>query len=158
MKRIIVFFLLFFIPFFSVMGKESKVVNLEKEQQAILAQDKKWVEAAQGKDIELIASFWSDDAVVYAPGLPPVVGKDAIREFVRHSQTVPGFSIRWNTIDVQLSDDGTLAYATGTNQTTYNDPDGKLVTVNGKTITVWRKDSSRIWRCVVDIWNDNPTK
>lgn len=30
------------------------------------------------------------------------------------------------------------------------------ITVYGKAITVWRKEPSGIWKCVIDIWKEDP--
>jgi ketosteroid isomerase-like protein len=149
-KFIAVFFLLTLV--YAVDG-----ADLEKERAAILEVDKQWANAAaEGRDIDHIVSFLTDDATIFPPGSPAVVGKDAIRRFVQESLATPGFSIRWETTNVTLSPDGTLAYATGKNQSTFNDPQGKQVTVYGKGVTVWRKEPSGVWKCVIDIWNEDP--
>jgi len=38
--------------------------------------------AAAGRDIDGILDFWTDDAVVYPPGMPVVAGKAALRAYV----------------------------------------------------------------------------
>jgi ketosteroid isomerase-like protein len=131
--------------------------DLDKERATILKVDKQWsAAAAEGKDIDLIVSFWSDDAIVFPPGAPAVVGKDSIRRFVQESLATPGFSIDWETTEVVVSPDATLAYSTGKNQTTFNDPEGKQLVVHGKAVAVWRKEPSGEWKCVIDIWNEDP--
>jgi uncharacterized protein (TIGR02246 family) len=117
--------------------------------------DAEWSDAAEkGREVERIVSFWADDAVVLPPGGPPIRGKTAIREYVRKSLEMPGFGISWKTGEVVVSRGGDLAYATGTNRVTFNGPDGKPVTVQGKAVTVWQKDDRGVWKCVADIWND----
>jgi uncharacterized protein (TIGR02246 family) len=120
----------------------------------ILQADAEWSRAAQARAIDRVVSFWADDAVVFPPGSPPVVGKTAIREFVVKSFQTPGFSISWKTTDVTVSRSGELAYATGTNRVTFSGPDGRQVTIDGKAVTVWRRENGGSWRCVADIWND----
>jgi uncharacterized protein (TIGR02246 family) len=120
----------------------------------ILRLDREWSQAAQRRDVDRVISYWADDAIVLPPGSPPVVGKAAIREFVVKSFQAPDFSISWKTTDVAVSGSGDLAYATGTNRVTFRNPDGKQVTVDGKAVTVWRRDKDGAWKCVVDIWND----
>jgi ketosteroid isomerase-like protein len=133
--------------------------DLDKERATILEIDKQWAAAAaEGRDVERMISFWGDDAKIFAPGMPLIEGKTAIRQFVQNSFATPGFSIRWKTIEVVVSGDGSMAYATGTNQMTMNDPQGKKVTIYGKAVTVWRKESSGTWKCIIDIWNDDPQK
>lgn len=123
-------------------------------QSEIVRLDAEWARAARDGDVDRAVSFWADDAIVFPPGSPAVAGKAAIREFVVKSFHTPGFSISWKTASVVVSRSGDLAYATGTNRVTFRDPDARLVTVEGKAVTVWRKDADGRWRCVVDIWND----
>ena len=66
------------------------------------------------------------------------------------------FSISWKTTTVAVSRSGDIAYTTGTNRVTFNAPDGKQITVNGKAVAVWRREKDGAWRCVIDIWNDVP--
>ena len=116
--------------------------------------DAEWSEAAQDRNVERVLSFWADDAIVLPPGSPAVAGKAAIREFVVKSFQMPGFSISWKTTDVVVSRSGDFAYATGANRVTFNRADGSHVAVEGKAVTVWRRGTDGLWKCVVDIWND----
>jgi uncharacterized protein (TIGR02246 family) len=120
----------------------------------ILRLDGEWSQAAEARDADRVVSYWADDAVVYPPGSPPVAGKAAIREYVVKSFQTPGFGISWKTTDVKVSESGDLAYATGTNRVTFNNPDGTQGTLEGKAVTVWRRGRDGAWKCVVDIWND----
>ena len=129
-------------------------VDLEADRAAILATDKPWQEAIAAKDVERTLSFWSDDAVVLAPGQPKLVGKDAIRRFVTESFKIPGFGITWETTSVELAPHGGLAYAYANTTTTFSGPDGKPGAMKAKSLTIWRKGSDGRWRCVIDAWND----
>ena len=120
----------------------------------ILQLDAEWSGAAQGRDVDRVVSFWADDAIVFPPGSPPLKGKPAIREFVEKSFLTPGFGISWKTTSVAVSRSGDLAYATGTNRVSFTGPDGKPVTVEGKAVTVWRREKEGLWKCVIDIWNN----
>lgn len=123
----------------------------------ILRLDADWSRAAaEGRDIDRVISFWSDDAVVLPPGSPPVIGGRAIREFVVKSFQTPGFSISWATTDVVVARSGDMAYSSGTNRVTVTGPDGKQLVINGKAAAVWRRDKDGVWKCVLDIWNDSP--
>jgi uncharacterized protein (TIGR02246 family) len=127
---------------------------MTSEQEHLLERDRAWATVAnQGSDVEGMLSYWTDDAVVIAPGLPPVVGKNALREYVVSSLKIPGFKVSWHSTDVQISGDKTLAYMFGENAVTMNGPDGSPVTVKGRAVTVWRREADGEWRCAVDIWN-----
>ncbi len=125
-------------------------------QSEIMRLDAEWSRAAQNRDVDRVLSFWADDAIVFPPASPAVVGSAAIREFVAKSFQTPGFSISWKTTTVAVSRGGDIAYTTGTNRVTFNAPDGKQVTVEGKAVAVWRREKDGAWKCVIDIWNDVP--
>jgi ketosteroid isomerase-like protein len=87
-----------------------------------------------------------------------IEGKAAIREFVTNSFHTPGFHIHWVSEKPTFSPDGKLAYLRSTNATTFPAPNGKLITVPSRGITIWRVDPDGQWRCVMDIWNDPPAR
>jgi uncharacterized protein (TIGR02246 family) len=118
----------------------------------ILRLDEEWARAAAEGDLERILSFWADDASVFPPGSPALVGKAAIREYVAGSLRAPGFSISWKTSDLVVAASGELAYGIGANRVSFTAPDGKTVAIDGRAVTVWRKDAGG-WKCVIDIWN-----
>jgi uncharacterized protein (TIGR02246 family) len=128
--------------------------DLEAEKAAILATDKPWMAAIATKDLEKAISFWGDDAVVLPQGQPAVAGKAALRAFATEMFKIPGFNIRWETTQVTVAPGGDMAYALHKITTTLTSPDGKLLTIPGKAVTVWRKGADGAWKCVVDTWND----
>jgi ketosteroid isomerase-like protein len=127
------------------------------EAHALLQRDAEWSRvASEGKDVERVVSYWSDDAVVIPQGQPAAEGKAAIRAFVKDSFAIPGFKVRWVSDHVVFSPDGQLAYMRGSNTTTVPGPNGTPITIPGRGLTVWRREQDGQWRCVVDIWNDPP--
>lgn len=127
------------------------------EGKALLQRDAEWAAAASaGKDIDKIVSYWSDDAVVIEPGQPIVAGKAAIRAFVAGSLKTPGFKIHWVSENPVFSDDGSMAYLPGVEETTMPGPDGKLLTVHTRGMSIWRRTPGGPWLCVVDIANEAP--
>lgn len=130
---------------------------MSRDEKALRERDREWAAlASEGKDVERILSFWTDDAKVFAPGAPVVEGKQAIREFVTGSLSIPGFRISWETDEVVVAPGGNLGYTTARNQITMPDDSGNLRTESGRGVTVWRRDPDGEWRCVIDIWNGGP--
>jgi ketosteroid isomerase-like protein len=128
-----------------------------ERERDLLQRDREWAAlASQGSDVERILAFWSDDAIVVPPGQPAVRGKRAIREYVQGALAMPGFQIRFQPASASVSADGTLGYTTGENSVTFPGADGRLVTVVGRYATIWRREPTGEWRCVVDIWNSGP--
>jgi ketosteroid isomerase-like protein len=132
-------------------------MNLERERQRLLQRDSEWASlSSQGRDVDRILSFWTDDAVVYPPGMPVVSGKAALRAYVEGALAIPGFQITWTTSEARLSADGRMAFLLSSNVLTLPDSDGRPATTRGRAVTVWRRDTDGEWRCSVDIWNDDP--
>ena len=91
----------------------------------------------------------------YSARQVPIIGKNAIRNYVTASLKIPGFSIQWKTTQFTIARDCDLAYGVGTNQVSFNDENGNRVTLRGKAVAIWRMENDA-WKCVVDIWNDDP--
>jgi ketosteroid isomerase-like protein len=127
------------------------------ESNKLAQRDADWSSVSfEGKDIDRIVSYWSDDAHVLQPGLPPIEGKTAIRAFVTASLKIPGFKIHWVSEQPVLSQDGKMAYVLSKVETTAPGANGSLESTHGRSVTVWRRDGDGTWRCVVDISNDAP--
>ena len=132
-------------------------VDLKAEEAAIMKADSAWSAlSAEGKDVDKIVSYWTDDAVVIPPGQPAVKGKEALRKFVEESFKIPGFSISWRSSDLRFSPDGKLAYMYGENMTNMHDSTGNKVSIPGRGYSIWRKEADGSWKCVVDIFNNPP--
>jgi ketosteroid isomerase-like protein len=127
------------------------------EGRKLLQRDAEWAQAASdGKDVEKIVSYWSEDAQVIEPGQPVYQGKAAIRAYVAASLKTPGFKIHWVSSNPVFSPDGKLAYMPGVDEMTVPGPSGALMTVHTRGISIWRRDPDGEWRCVVDIANESP--
>jgi ketosteroid isomerase-like protein len=125
---------------------------------ALMQTSRNWARAAAGGDLEEALSFWSDDAIVMPPGQPAIVGKAAIREFLRQTSAIPGFSITWEPEQVSVANDADVGFMVERNRMTFADAGGVTRQLFGKAVTIWRKDSMGEWKCVIDTWNENPTE
>lgn len=131
--------------------------DVAAEQQKLLRRDAEWADtAAAGKDVEKIVSYWSDDALVIEPGQPVYEGKAAIRAYVAASLQIPGFKIHWVSEKPVFSPDGQMAYMRGVDEMTMPGPNGALMTLHTRGISIWRRDPDGEWRCVADIANEPP--
>jgi ketosteroid isomerase-like protein len=127
------------------------------ESAKLMARDAEWSNlATEGKDIDKIVSYWTDDAVVMEPGQPVVEGKAAIRAYVTQSEKTPGFKIHWVSQKPAFSADGTMAYMRATDEMTVPGPKGAPMTLHLQGYSVWRKEADGQWRCSVDIANEAP--
>jgi ketosteroid isomerase-like protein len=124
----------------------------------LMATSRAWAQAAASGDLERVVGFWADDAIVLAPDQPAVVGKAAIREFVKQSTAIPQFSITWEPEQARIAASGELGYLVEHNRVTFADSTGVRHTQFGKGVTIWRKDASGAWKCIVDTWNNSPSE
>jgi len=125
----------------------SRIEFLRRE---LLATDAAWAGAAVGDDVEHIASYWTDDAVVYLAGRPPVRGKKALTAMVRRGRETPGFSLHWETFDATVARSGDLGHTLATYTMTIPLPGGQLVHQHGTSICVWRWENGQ-WRCALEV-------
>jgi ketosteroid isomerase-like protein len=77
---------------------------------------------------------------------------------VQASMKIPKFSITWGPEAAVISKGGDMGYLVEHSRFTFADSTGKVHTQFGKTVTIWRKDASGAWKCVVDVWNGSPTE
>jgi ketosteroid isomerase-like protein len=134
-------------------------VDLDAARVELMETDMAWSQAAAAMDDPaLVASYWSDDAMVMGAGSPTVSGKAAILDMVETSAAIPGFRIEWEAEGVDVGPGGRMGYTWGRNAITVANPDGgpPIVTA-GRYLTVWRKNLDGEWKCVMDMWTDDPS-
>jgi uncharacterized protein (TIGR02246 family) len=129
--------------------------DLAAEGQAVMQRSRAWSNVVSTGEVDTILTYWADDAVMLAPGIPPLEGKQAIRSFVETALQTPGFQMSWEPLSVHVAESGDLAYLLESNLTIVSDPMGNPMRMEGKAVTIWRKDPDGVWRNVVDAWSGN---
>jgi len=135
---------------------ENVTTDLTTEEAELMQLSRDWSDLIKTHDLDAILEGWAEDAVMMAPGFPPLRGKAAIRAYIEEAFKIPGFSIWWETLEVHISQSGDMAYMIERNQVTMHDEQGNPVTENNKTVTVWRKGGDGHWKNVIDMWNADP--
>jgi uncharacterized protein (TIGR02246 family) len=126
-----------------------------EDVKAILDLERQAREAAEAKDLDRYVSFYADDASLFWPGVPMVTGRAAIREFMQAFLSMPAFSLSFETVKVEVSQAGDLAYSYGTNKVTLVDPNGNRMKDRGKYLAVYRKQPGGTWMVLADIGNSD---
>jgi hypothetical protein len=63
---------------------------LASEGQKLLQRDREWAQvASEGKDVDKVVSYWTDDAKLFNSGQPVLEGKAALRAYVAESFKLP---------------------------------------------------------------------
>jgi ketosteroid isomerase-like protein len=117
-------------------------VNLEEEIAGLLKVEREFLAAAKASSLgQAYRSRLSDDARVHRPGVMPVAGKDALRDWLaRQTMTLSGEPIK-----ADVSRSGDLGYAYGSYEL------GGAQPQKGYFARVWKRDAKGQWRIVMDI-------
>jgi ketosteroid isomerase-like protein len=120
---------------------------------ALIALDNDWSNAAVARDVDRVASFYAEDAHVYPPNEPLVVGRAAAKEAWGKMLADPGVKLSWTTVSAGA--EGHTGWTAGTYEMSYPGADGKTVTEHGKYLCVWRKGADGKWKAIHDMWNSD---
>ena len=105
----------------------------EDFEQAIQVQFQEMIQAMANSNPELVASHFTEDALLKFPGLPPVKGRKAIAEL--HEMMInQGISVRPTTTEVESF--GETGYEIGTFELL--NKEGQLIDT-GTYATIWKK-------------------
>ena len=127
--------------------------NPNDDEQAIRKLDKDWSAAAQSKDVDKTVSFYADDASALPFNAPIATGKEQIRQVWAHLTSLPGFALTFGPTKIEVAKSGDLAYDVGTFELKTNDAQGNVTTEVGKYVVVWKKQSDKTWKAVIDMFS-----
>jgi uncharacterized protein (TIGR02246 family) len=107
-------------------------------------------QAAAAKDIDQCMSFYVDDPVLFVPGAPAVVGKDALRKVWQQFFNVQALKLETSGLIIDVAGSGDLAFERGSYSNTITDAKGKVTTETGKLVLVWKKQADGSWKIAAD--------
>jgi uncharacterized protein (TIGR02246 family) len=107
--------------------------------------------AVAAKDKKAFVALWAEDAAIFPPGSPVVVGRDGILAEWDPILSNPETSLTWSPEKVEVAGSGDLGYTYGKYLWSGKGPDGQRMVRNGKYVTIWRKEKDGRWRAVVDL-------
>jgi len=126
------------------------------DEATIRTNDADFAKAAAGKDLDKCASLYLDDAVLFSPGVPAVLGKDNIRKFFDRMLAAPNMQFPFSDVTVDVARSGDLAEDRGSFQVTVTDKKGRPATQTGRYVLVWKKQADGSWKIAADTSaNDN---
>ena len=115
--------------------------STSQEQHAarIRALDETWKAAAAQRDLDGMMAIYAPDAQELLPHMPPIVGRDAIREFYRGViEELPRFAHQFDATEVIVAKSGDLAVVRGSYRFTADTLRPAEVQI-GKFVGVWRR-------------------
>lgn len=114
----------------------------------LMETSREWSKVAEAGDMAAVATYFADDAVIISAGEQPVRGRPAIRAYLAEAQKIPGFKIRWEPLEGEVS--GDMGYLLERTHMTMTGPEGAPVTQTLQAVTVWRRMPDGSWKNVVD--------
>ncbi len=102
------------------------------------------------------ASYFAADGGMN--GVPPVHGREKVREAMAGFFAKPGNTLRWQPDFADVSRSGDLGYTLGSSRRLWTGPDGKRYTNEGRYITVWKRQQDGAWKIVFDGGASTPPK
>ena len=68
---------------------------------------------------------------------------------------LPGYSLRWQAEIAEVSGAADLGYTIGPYHMEFQDPEGNPVVIDGKFLTIWKRQPDGSWKTAVDMFNED---
>ena len=120
------------------------------DEEAIRAADAAWSKAAGDKDAAKMATFYAENAVVMAPGMAAIKGRDAIQQAMAGMMQDPNFALSFTPTKIVVAKAGDQAYELGDFSMTMSDKKKKPQTLKATYVVVWGKQMDGSWKALVD--------
>jgi uncharacterized protein (TIGR02246 family) len=119
-----------------------------------------WVDytnAVETGNADAYMALWADGGVQMPPGAPPNIGKDMIRARTEKGMAADaGNNVVMNIDPKEITVLGDYAYSRGLYTVDVTGSDGKaLAHVDGKFMTILRRQDDGSWKIYRDIFNSN---
>ena len=132
-------------------------MDLAAERALLLETDRAQAEAYSTSEtpLDTIFSSFAADARVLAPGIPIAEGWEASRAVFAELEALPGYSLEYSPTIAEVGGAADLGYTIGTYQMTLPGSDGSIAEIDGKYLTIWRRQPDGQWNVAVDMFNAN---
>jgi ketosteroid isomerase-like protein len=143
---------------FKTHSKPAAAATVVQPVDAVKAADALWSKAATARNLDVVLSYYSSDAVVLPANQEMLTSKGDITK-AWMTLLDPANTISWNPMYVEASQSGEMVYDVGSYTMVANPKKGKPTTDHGKYLSVWKKQADGSWKAVADTWNsDLPAK
>ena len=126
----------------------------EADKKEITAVSSARAEAFNNSDAAEIASHFTENAILMAPGKPASKGRKAVEAYYQSifNEFEPDLDSRY--VEIKIS--GDIAYARGiADVTLISKSGGDTTTSSAKYVNILERQSDGTWKTTHDIWNSN---
>ncbi len=128
--------------------------DVSSDIEAIEAMSNARAQAFNEGDAETIARYFTEDAVLMAPGAAPKVGPEAVEAY--YQSIFDQYETRLNSSYDEVEVSGGLAFGRGTAEVTLLPKNGDSTTTSvSKYLNILQKQPNGEWKTTHDIWNGN---
>lgn len=128
--------------------------RLQKDKEAITAVSSARAKAFNEGNAEVIASHFTEDAILMAPGKPASSGKEAVRTY--YQAIFDEYKTELDSYYEEVEVSGDLAYGRGEAVVRLTPHKGGSSTVaKSKYLNILRRQPDGSWKTTHDIWNSN---
>jgi len=138
--------------FLIVVGPSVGEADTTADAAAIEAIWPTYANIVEAGDVDAYLELWTDDGIQMPPNEPPVAGKEHIRaRFLAVDEQV---TLGYNIDNREVVVSGDIAYSRGVFTGTVTPKDGGESThLEGKYMTIFRRQPDGTWEIHRDIWN-----
>jgi ketosteroid isomerase-like protein len=128
-----------------------QTVNYDAEVRALKDNEIQWNKDFVAKDVDKLMAHYADDAVLMAPGMPAVSGREAIRATLKEMVGDNALSLKFESSHVDVDKSGEMGFTQGSYTMTVTDPATKKpINDKGSYVTVYKKINGS-WKAESDI-------
>jgi len=134
-------------------------IDLEAERALLLETDRTQAEAYSTSEtpLDTIFASFTDDARVLAPDIPMAEGWEASRAVFAKLEALPGYSLEYSPAIADVGGGADLGYTIGTYHMELPGSDGSIAEIDGKYLTIWKRQPDGNWKVAADMFNaDGP--
>ena len=125
----------------------------DPDDEAIGAQNQKWMDLIVKKDAAAISEIYAEDGAMFPPNAPKVQGRAALKEAWTGFVSMPAMTLTFKTESLVFSQDHTMATDIGTYE--FASGEGAAHTVDkGKSVVVWVKRAGT-WLVLTDMFSSD---
>lgn len=117
--------------------------------------------ASKKRDIEILITLWTEDGVLLNPGQEPIIGRDAIWDYMKKEadkdQMFEIMEYIHNFEEIRIL--GKWAYEWGNFRGVYRVASGgELMEQRARLFRILKKEEDGSWKCARAIWHELPVK
>ena len=127
-------------------------IDLEAERALLLETDRRLAETYSTSEtpLDTIFASFTDDSRVLAPDIPMAEGWEASRAVFAKLEALPGYSLKYSPVMADVGGAADLGYTIGTYHMKLPDSDGNMVEIDGKYLSLWKRQPDGNWKIAVE--------